>query len=326
VLIDTADRSDLVIAILGPTAVGKSAIAEHLAIELGGRIVCADSMQVYRGMDIGTAKPPFDQRYMYRCLDLVDPGEPYSAALFQRDARQAICETLSNGMIPIVSGGTGLYVRAALDDWQLPSGETGSAIRESLEAEVADHGPESLHARLTEIDPRSADIIHPNNVRRVIRALEMAANGSSYADQAGDFGRRNSIYDTCFVAFTMERDDLYERIDARVDHMLASGLLDEIDSLLQRDFRDALTSAQAIGYKEFVPVLDGNADLKTAVESVKRATRRYAKRQMTWLRADPRIRWLDITGMPTEDAAQHTLGLIESDLMQHGLRSHTKEA
>lgn len=307
-------RSHRVIAVVGPTAIGKSAVAQHIALTLGGEVVSADAMQVYRGMDIGTAKTPPGQRLVqHHCLDLIDPGQPYSAALYQRDARSAIDDVHGRGATPVVAGGTGLYVRAALDEMDFPTGDVATPQRAALEARARDEGGEALHAELSRLDPDSAALIHPNNVRRTIRALEMLAEGTSYAAQASGFTTRVSHYPgTVYVGLTAERGWLYDRIDARVETMVADGLLDEVSDLLKAGFRDALTAAQAIGYKEFVPVLEGTVPLDAAVATVKQATRRYAKRQLTWFRADERVRWIDATDLSSTQAASAALGLLES--------------
>lgn len=314
-----------VVAVIGPTAVGKTSLAERLALALGGEIVSADSMQVYRRMDVGTAKPVESERTVrYHCLDLVEPGADYSAALFQRDARAAIADIATRGAWPILAGGTGLYVRAALDDMRFPGGDTGSVARRQLEDLATEIGAHAMHARLAEIDPASATVIHPNNLRRTIRALEMAALGDSYATQAAGFSARIGRYDSRFVGLTMRREVLYRHIDARVDGMLADGLLDEVRALLDAGFRDALTAGQAIGYKEFVPVVEQGADLGLAVETVKRSTRRYAKRQLTWFRADPRISWIDVTELSPGEVTDRALKLIESGTpMSHPIENET---
>ncbi len=302
-----------VVAVVGPTGVGKTALAERLAQRLGGEIVSADSMQVYRGMDIGTAKPPLVERLVpYHCIDLVDPGEPYSAALYQGDARAAIADISARGARPVLCGGTGLYVRAALDDWKFPAGELRGESRGRYEALAAEIGPPGVHALLDERDPASAALVHANNVRRVVRALEMLDEGTSYAAQAEGFSERRGVYDATIMGLTMQRAALYERIDARVDDMLAAGLLDEVARLLGAGYRGALTAAQAIGYKELVPVVEKGADRAEAVAAIKRATRRYAKRQLTWFRADPRVRWLDITGMAPTEALEAGTALLPS--------------
>jgi tRNA dimethylallyltransferase len=292
--------------------VGKTAVAEEVALASGGQVVSADSMQVYRGMDVGTAKPPAPRRVSYHCLDLVDPGVAYSAARFQADARRAIDDAISAGALPVVAGGTGLYVRAALDDWTIPAGQIDTDRRRELQRKADREGPEALHAELTSVDPRAAALLHPHNVRRVIRALEMADEGLSYADQAARFGTRRSIYDTVFVGLDMERSTLYERCDRRVDTMISRGLVGEVESLLAAGFRRALTAAQAIGYKELVPVVEEGADLEGAILAIKQATRRYAKRQLTWFRADKRIRWFDVTHATALGTAGEIVGLLSS--------------
>jgi tRNA dimethylallyltransferase len=307
-----SDRS-AVIAIVGPTGVGKTAVAEEVAVRLGGEIVSADSMQVYRGMDVGTAKqPPESRRVPYHCVDLVDPDDQYSAALYQVDARDALDGIIERGATPVLVGGTGLYVRAALDEMVFPPGDVCSEPRERLEGQAAKLGPVLIHARLAEIDPASAALIHPNNVRRTVRALEMAEQGLSYAAQHAGFTARRSVYPAAFVGLTMERAALYDRIDRRVDDMLAGGLIDEVTRLLAAGYRDALTASQAIGYKEIVAALDGHAEMHDAVADIKQATRRYAKRQLTWFRADPRVRWVDVTATDTTHAADAVVRLVES--------------
>ncbi|MDR3687530.1 MAG: tRNA (adenosine(37)-N6)-dimethylallyltransferase MiaA [Coriobacteriia bacterium] len=307
------DSPPRVLAVVGPTAVGKTAVAEELAVRLGGEIVSADSMQVYRGMDIGTAKPaPAERRVKYHCLDLAEPGEAFSAALYQIAAREAISHIAGRGVLPVVAGGTGLYVRAALDSLEFPAGEQlGNAARARYEAIAAKRGPEALHALLAERDPASAAVVHANNVRRVVRALEMADEGVSYAEQREGFSARDSVYSTRFIGLTMDRPRLYERIDARVDAMVAAGLLDEVRELLGRGLREALTASQAIGYKEFVPVIEGGVEIDTAVSEVKQASRRYAKRQLTWFAADPRVRWIDVTELTISQAAEAAMGTLD---------------
>jgi len=309
-----ADSSQTrVLAVVGPTAVGKTALAEELASRLGGEIVSADSMQVYRGMDIGTAKPPASERRVpYHCIDLVEPGEPFSAALFQRVARAAIDEIARRGSLPVVAGGTGLYVRAALDRMEFPRGELAdNPVRERYELYAAENGAVALHGLLAQRDPASAAAIHPNNTRRVIRALEMADEGVSYSQQAAGFSARESVYDARYLGLTMDREALYARVDARVDAMLADGLLGEVERLLDAGLRSALTATQAIGYKELVPVIEDGADLGSAIDAVKQASRRYAKRQLTWFRSDPRITWIDVTEMSGPAAANAALDALD---------------
>lgn len=297
-----------VLVIVGPTAVGKSALAEELCVRLGGEVVSADSMQVYRGMDVGTAKtPPEQRRVPHHCLDIVEPGEPFSAAVFQDRARSAIADISSRDSLPVVCGGTGLYVRAAVDDFEFAPGSSASSpSRAAYEAFAAAHGGDALYGMLEDRDPDSAAVIHPNNTRRIVRALEMLDEGVSYADQHKGFSVHESVYDSRFIGLTMNREELYRRIDARVQGMVDGGLPAEVRRLLDEGFRDALTASQAIGYKEMVPVVEGAADLATAVADIAQASRRYAKRQLSWFNADPRITWIDVTELDlgaTADAA-----------------------
>jgi tRNA dimethylallyltransferase len=305
-----------VVAIVGPTGVGKTAVGEEVAARLRGEIVSADSMQVYRGMDIGTAKQPVDQRRVpHHCIDVAAPGESYSVALYQRASRDAIDGILARKSVPVLVGGSGLYVRAALDDMVFPSGHPASPTRERFEQLATQLGPEGLHAYLAERDPEAAKLIHRNNTRRVLRALEMLEDdGTSYAEQHALLAERRSVYNATYVGLTMERPALYARIDARVEAMLAAGLLAEVEGLLAAGYRKALTAAQAIGYKELVPVVEGAARIDEAAEAIKQATRRYAKRQLTWFRADPRIHWIDVTGLSSAAAADAVYPLVSSGI------------
>ena len=303
-----------VLAVVGPTCVGKTALAEELALRHGGELVSADSMQVYRGMDIGTAKAPrVGSRVTQWCVDLVDPGTAYSAAMYQVDAREAIDAILSRGGLPVVVGGSGLYIRAALDDMRFPPGDAGSATRAHYETVLGSSGSTALHALLAARDAPSSVLIHPANARRVVRALEMLdAGGPTYSEQHAAFHKRTPIYEAVHIGLSMDRATLYARIGARVDRMLSDGLLDEVRGLLDAGFRQALTAPQAIGYKELVPVVEDDADALQAAEAIKRATRRYAKRQLTWFRADPRVRWLDVTTLSASAAVDAAEALIES--------------
>jgi tRNA dimethylallyltransferase len=311
---DARPSSDRVIVIVGPTGVGKSALAEELAVSLCGEIVSADSMQVYRGMDVGTAKTPSSERRVpHHCLDLVDPGTAYSAALFQSDARRAIDSCHTRGVMPVVCGGTGLYVRAAIDDFSFAPGEREhNQAREIYEDAARVMGGPHLHTLLAERDPESAAMIHPNNVRRVVRALELSDQGVRYADLSRNFGLRVSVYDALWIGLSMDRSHLYGRIDDRVERMVERGLVAEVEHLLSCGLRTALTAQQAIGYKEIVRHIDGQETLDEAVEAIKRHTRRYAKRQLTWFRADPRVTWLDVTDATPDEQVRSALEALHS--------------
>ena len=305
--------STRVLVVVGPTAVGKSALAEELCVRLGGEVVSADSMQVYRGMDIGTAKTPRAlRRVAHHCIDVVEPGESFSAAVFQDCARTAIADVSARGVLPVVCGGTGLYVRAAVDAFDFaPGGQASNPSRATYETFAAEHGAEEVYALLEERDPDSAALIHRNNTRRIVRALEMLDEGVSYADQRAGFAVRESVYDTRLIGLTMNREQLYQRIDARVQAMIDGGLLGEVERLLEEGFRDALTASQAIGYKELVPVVEDEADLDTAIACIAQASRRYAKRQLTWFNADPRITWIDVTDRNLSQTADAALDAID---------------
>lgn len=309
-----------VIAVVGPTATGKSSCAEALARQLDGEIVSADSMQVYKGMDIGTAKVPQAERSVaYHCLDLAQPSEEFNANRYQKEARAAIDDILVREKQPIVCGGTGLYVRAALDDFDLGEGEQDDEVsskrekrRKRLEAEASALGTEAFYAKLVARDAKSAALIHPHNTRRVIRAFEWLEEGGSYAQQAAGFDEHNEYYPTVFLGLDIPREELYLRINARVEQMIQAGLLEETRGLLKQGYESALTAQQAIGYKELVPVLAGKEELEVAVDKIQRASRQYAKRQKSWFRRDERIHWLDAR-LPQDELVRRALGIIKEN-------------
>ena len=297
----TLQEHGQVIAVVGATGTGKSALADALAAHLGTELISADSMQVYRGMDIGTAKVPLDARSVYyHGIDLVDPGFPFTAALYQRHARQVIDSLLAEGRVPVLCGGTGLYVRVALDNFFFDEGREavgGGDLRARLTTQADALGAEAFHELLAQTDPQSAALIHPHNVRRVIRAFELLEQGTSYARQHEGFNDFEAIYPVRFIGISVEPSVLYEAIERRVDGMLAVGLLEEVSSLLEAGFREALTAQQAIGYKELIPVIEGTRSLEDATAEIKQSTRRYAKRQRTWFKRDKRIEWIDTTDL-----------------------------
>ena len=307
---------DTVICIQGPTCSGKSELADRLALLLDGEIVSADSMQVYRGMDIGTAKVPASERLVpYHCIDILEPGQAYSAALFQHDARASIEDIWARGKKAILCGGTGLYVRAVLDEMDFAPGEQqGNEIRAEYERLVKERGAQVAYDLLKQRDPASADLIHPNNTRRVVRALEMADEGESYAQRKLRFKSVPPHYPSVKIGLSVEREILYERINARVDSMFAKGLVEEVRNLLEAGFRDGLTAAQAIGYKEVVAALDGECSMGAAAAQIKQSTRRYAKRQFTWLKSDASIQWLDASGGITDTIVEQCLTLVHGGM------------
>ena len=297
-------KGDRVLCIVGPTASGKSALADELACRLATSVISVDAMQVYRGMDIGTAKTPVSERRRpLLMVDVADIGDAYSAQLFQEEARICIDSLCSEGKLPILCGGTGLYLDATIDDMVFPKGDTSSETRKRYEKMAEDEGSEAVYALLESRDPASAELIHPNNVRRVIRALELLDEGKSYAVQHAGLHERAPWYDASIWGIAMDRERLYRRISVRVDQMLQDGLVDEVEGLVAAGFRDTLTAMQAIGYKEIVDYLEGSCTLSEATEEIKKRTRRYAKRQLSWFKRDGRVKWLDLDQMDTNGAA-----------------------
>ena len=297
-------KGDCVLCIVGPTASGKSALADELACRLATSVISVDAMQVYRGMDIGTAKTPVSERRRpLLMVDVADIGDAYSAQLFQEEARSCIDSLCSEGKRPILCGGTGLYLDATIDDMVFPKGDTSSETRKRYEKMAEDEGSEAVYALLESRDPASAELIHPNNVRRVIRALELLDEGKSYAVQHAGLHERAPWYDASIWGIAMDRERLYRRISVRVDQMLQDGLVDEVEGLVAAGFRDTLTAMQAIGYKEIVDCLEGSCTLPEATEEIKKRTRRYAKRQLSWFKRDGRVKWLDLDQMDTNGAA-----------------------
>ena len=295
-----------VICIVGPTASGKSDVAQIVARTLDGEVISADSMQIYRGMDIGTGKVPVQERVVpHHGLDLVDPGEPYSVSLFQAYARKTMHEIDARGRTCVLCGGTGFYVRAAIDGYEFPQGDQiDNPVRERYTLYAEEYGSLALWELLRSKDPESADVIHPHNVRRVVRAFELMEEGESYARQLNRLADIPQVVPAVFFGLSVERDALNDRINRRVDAMVRNGLVDEVRALLEAGFCDGVCAPQAIGYKEIARALDGECSLAEAVDDIKRATRRYAKRQRTWFRKDSRIVWLDATERSPFDIAE----------------------
>lgn len=301
-----------VICVVGPTASGKTDVAQLLAQNLGGEVVSADSMQIYRGMDIGTGKLPEEERLVpHFGFDLVNPGEPYSAAVYQQYARECFSDIDKRRKRALLVGGTGLYVRAAIDAYDFPKGEqVDNPVREKWTAYYEENGADNLWERLREQDPESASVIHPNNVRRVIRAFELLEEGTTYATQKENLASIQQAVPAKFIGLAVDPEILNRRIERRVDNMIDGGLVSEVERLLDKGFREGITAPQAIGYKEIVSALDGDISLDEAIEQIKTATRRYAKRQRTWFRKDARIAWIDADSGNAEaiaTQAQHSL-------------------
>lgn len=298
------------IAICGPTAVGKTAAAIALAERIGGEIVCADSRTIYRGMDIGTAKPTSRQRARvpHHLLDIADPDQVVTLAAYRDMADRAISDIRARGRVPVLAGGTGLYVRAVVDGFTIPRVPPAPGLRTRLEA-LEDATPGTVHRRLQQVDAVAAARIHPRNVRRLIRALEVYEHTGQ---PISTLQRTDPIGAAVQIGLTMDREVLYHRIDARVDEQLAGGLLDEVQGLLARGYAPTLPAMQGLGYKEIVEYRQGRVPLDEAVRRLKRNTRRFAKRQYTWFRRDDRIRWLDVDELGAEEVADRLVRMIES--------------
>ncbi|WP_225047604.1 tRNA (adenosine(37)-N6)-dimethylallyltransferase MiaA [Lacticaseibacillus kribbianus] len=286
-----------ILIIGGPTATGKSALAVAVAKRFSGEVINGDAYQIYTGMDIGTAKVTAEEMagVPHHLIDIVVPGTPFSAAQFQARAAAAIHAVRARGHLPIVVGGTGFYLNALRLGLNLGGAAPPDARRQALREELAALGPEALHARLAAVDPAAAAAIPVGNARRVMRALEVVASGQLFSAQV----QPEPAYDALVLGLTTERAALYDRINARVDAMLDAGLLAEVRRVLDAAGPDA-QALKAIGYKEFVPYLEGRGDLETAVAAVKQNSRRYAKRQLTYFRHQMPTHWFDLVAHPEE--------------------------
>lgn len=290
------DSKQKLLVIIGPTAVGKTKSSIELAKRFNGEIISGDSMQIYRGMDIGTAKIKKNEmeEIPHHLLDIRNPEEKFSVAEFQQLVRTKISEIAKKGKLPMIVGGTGLYIQSVLYDYQFSDAPADEGFRKELEERVKESGGQILHQELVEIDPESASHIHPNNARRVIRALEIFHCTGKTMSEYQKEQQPDLLYDTALIGLTMERELLYERINLRVEMMLEEGLLDEVKKLYQQNLRDC-QSIQAIGYKEIYEYLDGLVTLEQAVDQLKQNSRRYAKRQFTWFKNKMDVKWFDMT-------------------------------
>jgi len=292
------DSKQKLLVIIGPTAVGKTNLSIEMAKRYNGEIISGDSMQIYRGMDIGTAKITNEemQGIPHHLIDIKEPEETFSVAEFQLLVRAKINEIAGRGKLPIIVGGTGLYIQSVIYDYQFSDVPGDEVFRTELEERAEQIGNEELYKELQAVDPESAKQIHPNNVRRVIRALEIFhLTGKTMQDYQSK-QQPDLLYDTALIGLTMDREKLYERINLRVDIMIEQGLLDEVKSLYQKGLRD-YQSIQAIGYKEIYDYLDDNVTWDTAVSQLKQNSRRYAKRQLTWFRNKMDVQWFDMTNV-----------------------------
>ncbi|HBQ64575.1 MAG TPA: tRNA (adenosine(37)-N6)-dimethylallyltransferase MiaA [Clostridiales bacterium] len=295
------DQVPPVVVITGPTASGKSAVAVELALMMQGEIVSADSMMVYRGMDIGTAKPTISDMkgIPHHMTDILSPDQDFSVASYKEQAVSLITEILNRGRLPVLAGGTGLYIKALVRGIVYSPAAVCPDIRERLKAESQDLGDELMHRRLVGIDPESAVRLHVNDRKRVLRALEVyLSTGITQTEHDRRSQKDPGPFHYRVFGLRTDRARLYDRINKRVDDMMRSGLLQEVIQLRNQGYlQPGTTAAQAIGYKELVRYLDGNGSLNDAVEQIKMQTRRYAKRQMTWFNHMEEVEWLDVQAM-----------------------------
>lgn len=303
-----------VVAVIGPTASGKSDLAVEICRHFGGEVVSADSMQIYKGMDIATAKPTEEEKknIPHHMMDFLDNSEDYSVALYQQAASECIADIHSRGLLPVVCGGTGLYVDTLLNNVKLSEDSCDEELRRSLLKRAEDEGADKLLEEVRAFDPEYAEKLHPNNIKRIVRALEVYKTTGTTMTEQTELSKQASPYDVCFIGLDAEnRQFLYDRIDRRVDIMFGRGLENEAREYLAS--ANGSTSAQAIGYKELKPYIDGEISFEEAEENLKRATRRYAKRQLTWFRRNERINWLLIDKyQKREELANAAFAIVES--------------
>ena len=282
--------------VVGPTASGKTAYAIELAKKCGGEVISCDSMQIYRHMDIGTAKPTKYEMdgIPHHMIDIAEPWENYSVARFVTEARSCIDDVLARGRVPILCGGTGLYFDSVIKNIDFAENESDPEYRSELQKAAEEHGNEYVHDMLKKVDQKSAEAVHPNNLKRVIRALEIYKTTGKTKTELDRESVRESLYNAEIYGLNRPREELYERINKRVDIMLENGLLDEVKNLLEMGISRDATSMQAIGYKELVEYFEGRCTLDAAIDKIKQESRRYAKRQLTWFKRNNEIIWLNM--------------------------------
>ena len=294
-----------IIALAGPTAVGKTKFAIKLADEFDGEIVSCDSMQLYKYMDIGSAKPTPEEMKQARhhLVDMIDPREEFSAAEYQRLAKQAIADIFSRGKLPVISGGTGLYLNSLLYDMDFSAVPQDQAYRQEL-AEIAEkQGDDVLHSMLAEQDPQAAAAIHPNNRKKVIRALERLREGEGRVRPFSGIKNETKDYDVLLIGLTRERAELYDRINRRVDILVEQGLFDEVEKLRDMGLTAENISMKGIGYKEILDFFSGKYTRDEAIDTIKKNTRHYAKKQLTWFRRYDKMNWYNISEFDNDDNA-----------------------
>ena len=309
------NNKEKLIIIAGPTATGKSDAAVYMAKQLHGSVISADSMQVYRGMDIGTAKilPEQMQGVAHYLIDIIEPEEEWNVVLFQQEAMKAVREIHEKGEIPIVAGGTGFYIQSLLYAIDFTQMDTDHNLRAQLEAEAARGGADRLHQMLQSLDPEAAAQIHPNNVKRVIRAIEFASSGGGRISEHNQRQRlREPAYDAVCYVLTMDRKKLYERIDRRVGLMMQSGLVEEVRRLKDRGLDNSFVSMQGLGYRQILDALDGRYSMEEAADRIRVETRHFAKRQLTWFRREQlrnpsQVRFVDVDDFECREALHQYL-------------------
>lgn len=307
------DKKPLII-LTGPTSVGKTALSIALAKAVDGEIISADSMQVYKYMDIGTAKITKEEMsgVPHYLIDELEPNEEFNVVKFQQLAKKYMTQIYERNKIPILVGGTGFYIQAVLYDIDFTENETDTSYRTYLEQLVQERGVEYLHSLLTEADPKSAKAIHPNNSKRVIRALEyLKLTGSKISEHNEEQRKKEAPYQFCYFVLNKDRAKLYETINHRVDLMMKQGLLEEVKALSQKGFSRDMVSMQGLGYKELLAYLDGEYTLEEAIEILKRDTRHFAKRQLTWFKREKDVTWINKDEFQNEDELlQHLLAIL----------------
>lgn len=314
------------IVLTGPTAVGKTALSIQLAKMINGEIISADSMQVYRGMDIGSAKihPEEMQGIPHHLIDILEPSEDFNVVVFQRLCKEAMRGIYSRGHIPILTGGTGFYIQAVLKDIDFTENEENTEYRRQLEQLAAEKGPETLHKLLADVDPVSAEAIHAHNIKRTIRALEYYhLTGEAISAHNEREAEKEAAYSSCYFVLNDDREKLYQRIEQRVDQMLSNGLVEEVRRLMLQGCRRDMVSMQGLGYKEILDYLSGECSLEEAVYRIKRDTRHFAKRQLTWFRREKNVIWLNKPDYDYDDS--RILEAIQQHLYKSGVLHESYE-
>jgi tRNA dimethylallyltransferase len=302
----------VVVAVVGPTAVGKSKLGMLLARGLNGEIISADSRQVYRYMDIGTAKPTAEERSAvpHHLIDVVNPDEDFSVAVYQSLAMDAIGQVMRRGRLPVVVGGSGLYVWSLVEGWEIPGVQPDAVFRKRLEERAAAEGGKALYHELESVDPETAASIDPRNVRRVIRALEIHHTNRGVGPPSRC--KKQPSFETVIVGLTAGRRRLYQMIDGRVDRMVEQGLVEEVKALLARGYGPDLPSMSSVGYKEICQFIGGRMDLAAAMQRIKFETHRFARHQYAWFHLnDPRIHWFDVESQSEAEVVEAVRGLLK---------------